>query len=118
VIFQIRTQQCTLSIRRALETIIAGFCWDYIDMGLANSVIVLEKIVTKFPNGSKESIAKTRNDFRRMVAIELIGDFSSRKNHLSTLDNAAASFDTELNMLKSTEGANDGCKKRRKTEKS
>ena len=53
--------------------------WDYVDMGLASSFIVYEKIISKFPGGRKENIAKTQEDFRRMVAIELIGDFSSRK---------------------------------------
>lgn len=53
--------------------------WDYIDMGLANSFIVYEQIAAKFSSGSRQNVAKTQKDFRRMVAIELIGDFSSRK---------------------------------------
>ena len=53
--------------------------WDYIDMGLANSFIVYEQIAAKFSSGSRQNVAKTQKDFRRMVAIELIGEFSSRK---------------------------------------
>ena len=53
--------------------------WDYIDMGLANSFIIYETIASKFPTRSANNIAKTQKDFRRMIAINLIGDFNSRK---------------------------------------
>jgi len=87
----------------------------YVDRGLTNSFIVYEKIVSKFLGGSKEKFAKTQKYLGRMVAIELIGDFSLTKKHLSTPDNAAVNLDTELNMLKSTEDVQDVFGKRRKT---
>ena len=55
--------------------------WDYIDMGLANSFIIYEKIASKFPTRSKNNIAKTQKDFRRMVAINLIGDLRQKRDH-------------------------------------
>ena len=61
-----------------------------------------ESGVSNFPSGKKDKIAKTLKGFRRMVAIELIGDLTSRKKHFSTPSDAAADFDTKLNMPKST----------------
>ena len=55
------------------------YCRPFWDMGLANSFIVYEKIVSTFSSGSKDNIAKTKKDFRRMVAVQLIGDFCSKK---------------------------------------
>ena len=68
---------------RALGDIIADPFWDYVDMGLANLFIVYEKIVSTFSSGSKDNIAKKQKDFKKMVAVELIAYFCSRKHNPS-----------------------------------
>ena len=49
-------------------------------MKLANTFIIDEKVMSTFPSGIKDGIAKTQKNFKKMVAVELIGDFSSRKH--------------------------------------
>lgn len=53
--------------------------WDYIDMGIVNSFIVYQKILAKAARNKQEKLAKTQKDFRREIALSLIGNFSSRK---------------------------------------
>ena len=91
--------------------------WDYVDMGLANSFIVYEKIVSTFPSGIKDNIAKTQKDFKEMVTVELIGNFCSRSAHFLTLNYTGANVDTKLIMSKATGGAKDVMRKRKETEK-
>ena len=56
---------------------------DYTDMGLANSSIVYNKIiVSKFFSQRKDNIVKMQKYLKRMVGIELINDFISRKKNI------------------------------------
>ena len=53
--------------------------WDYIDVALVNAHIIYKKLIDELPSISDDAVrvAKSQKDFRRFVALELIGNFSS-----------------------------------------
>ena len=53
--------------------------WDYIDIAIANSFIINQKILEKSAKNRAEKPAETQKAFRRAMAFSFIGRFSWRK---------------------------------------
>ena len=72
--------------RKSPEKYYCRLFWDYIDMSLVNEHIIYKKLINKLPSSNSDGakVAKTQKDFRRFVALKLIGSFSSRKKNLSS----------------------------------
>ena len=60
--------------------------WDYFDMSLVDAHIIYKKLINELLSSSSDGakVAKTQKDFRRFVALQLIGSFSSRKKNPSS----------------------------------
>ena len=57
--------------------------WNYIDVSLSNEHIIYKNLINELPssNSDGEGVVKTQKDFCKFVALELIGNFSSRKQN-------------------------------------
>ena len=73
--------------------------------------------MSTFFSGIKNNIAKTEKDFRRMVAVELIGDFCSRKHTFCNTKQYRGQPRHRFDYVKSTGGAKDALRKSKETGK-